>query len=186
MTESILIAIIGLAGVIIGGAISIIGNALGKSAERKNYIVKTRFDKEFEIYQELSEKTLNMVYKAVSTTRIIEKSNGEYTPDLFDDQMEMYSNSINDANYTAMKYAPFMNKKMANQFRELINECKVLFEMMKYLLVKTSPEITITNKNKTIQIDKSTALPAIKNKSQEIMKSSENILDDLRKTINKY
>ena len=62
MTDTVLVALIGVGGTLLGMfGNSIVERAKAKS-ERRLYITKVRFDHEFEIYQTLSEKHLTMAY----------------------------------------------------------------------------------------------------------------------------
>ncbi|MCM1567068.1 MAG: hypothetical protein NC238_14255 [Dehalobacter sp.] len=77
--------------------------------DKKTYISKTRFNKEFEIHQELSEKTITMVFNFAEIARTIQL-NQEDDKEAISSVWKAAVESYNEANRTTRKYAPFINE----------------------------------------------------------------------------
>lgn len=93
--------------------------------DKKNYISKARFDKEFEIYQKLSEKALDMtfanyvlfpVHDSVPPTEEEQKV-------FFNDRYTKAVQTYNDANRTIKASAPFIPENIYRLFSELRDDC---------------------------------------------------------------
>lgn len=76
MTDTVVIAIIGVIGTLLGSGLGMFGNKVLENSrarnERQLYIGRARFNREFDMYQDLCEKHLTMVYDigtAVMITR---------------------------------------------------------------------------------------------------------------------
>ena len=78
----------------------------------KEHISKTRFDKEFEIYLELSQKNLTLVYdvgEMTLTARAIAENSPEITEKEIEEIMEKTCNALNEADFSNKQYAPFID-----------------------------------------------------------------------------
>ena len=94
--------------------------------EKKLYISKTRFDKEFLIYGELSENTLTMVYDNAQ----LFPAGIDYLPFNKEDKdkvlLERFNKAVksfNLANAVLHKYAPFIPKNIFIDFEDIYKLC---------------------------------------------------------------
>ena len=85
--------------------------------DNKNYISKVRFDAEFKIYQELSEKNINLVY-CVSEAALFCMAGLNDDKELCKKLNDM-CDLLNEAEKTTRKYAPFIDKKLFEKYKEL-------------------------------------------------------------------
>jgi len=104
--------------------------AFQSESRKKEYVSKVKFDKEFEIYQELSEKNLSMVYAIGELYQFVIYIlciNSLPEKDRKVDQEPMYDpekrrkkadflhkkacSKLNRADFSNKKYAPFIKKK---------------------------------------------------------------------------
>ena len=91
--------------------------------DKKTYISKARFDKEFEIHQELSEKVFTMVFnfaELVRTIRLDQEDDKEVIEKVWQAAVESY----NGANRTTRKYAPFISESIYKSFIQLGDKCR--------------------------------------------------------------
>ena len=102
MTETVIVALISSGSALLGTIVGLIGNRVIETVRAKNerrvYISKTRFDKEFLIYQELSEKNLNSVYCAGETSLLVNCSD-EYSDIEKKDLLERFCSFLNEAEF---------------------------------------------------------------------------------------
>ena len=146
-----IIASVGGAGVIILGVVkfasSIIAERLSKKYEikmnkeleffkvgldQKTYISRARFDAEFQIYRELSEKTFTMI----SATHWLFPTGLDTVPEDHDDRLECYLKryetagiSINNAQKSIYANAAFILAHIFKQFDELLKLCVIQYNM---------------------------------------------------------
>lgn len=85
--------------------------------DRRNYISKTRFEKEFEIYQILSEKQIALVYDCGAS---VIHTRGKYQ-NISECQafFEQFSEHLNDADICLKRYAPFISQQIFEKYRTL-------------------------------------------------------------------
>ncbi len=98
--------------------------------DRKNYISKTRFDTEFQIYRELSKSFFNATKKihrlipyGVSTVPVFEN---EKDKDKY--EHEIYQDAFNDyiiARDALISNAPFIRKDIYDKYYELLEICNL-------------------------------------------------------------
>jgi uncharacterized membrane-anchored protein YhcB (DUF1043 family) len=110
--------------------------------DKKTYISQARFDKEFEIYQELSEKVLTMVFDFAELIRTI-RLNREDHKDLINNTLRTAVDSYNETNKATREYAPFMSENMYILFIQLGDKCRnqLLYYRLHYKDI-TSEKIT--------------------------------------------
>lgn len=93
--------------------------------DQKNYISKARFDKEFEIYQKLSEKVLDMTFSNYvlfpATDKVPPTEEERIT--FFNDRYTKAVQAYNEANRVIKASAPFISESMYNLFSELRDDC---------------------------------------------------------------
>lgn len=94
--------------------------------DKKSYISKTRFDKEFQIYQELCKSILDLTF----TTYNLFPTGLQYEPYDDNEKEELYRNrynkaceAFNTANMTLMSNAAFISKEIYEQFKSLRDLC---------------------------------------------------------------
>lgn len=173
--------------VLVGAAISLasflIGFAVNRQTtknDRGTHISEVRFDKEFEIYQELSEKNLTAVYDAGLTVPIVR---GMYqdTPDKISEHLEKLGMSMDDAEFSNKKFAPFINKEIFQKYKNLESMIKDLYKMFGFW---TSTFEGRFNYKGTLY-SKEEAKEYIESKQKEISALSDEILDDVRDYLQK-
>lgn len=150
---------------------------------KKEYVSKARFDAEFQMYQNLSEKNITMIYcagEAVMISRGMLENEAEI--DIF---IERFCNSINDAGITNKKYAPFISEQIYDKYLSLernTTEIFLLLKAWKQYRQKGSFNViiydsTYHNINEVIQ--------AMKNKQEVLSDDSDKMLIELRKYLSK-
>ena len=105
--------------------------------EKKNYISKVKFDKAFIIYQELSEKVMNMVYDNIKLFPLhdeIPKAEDERQK-FFIERCENAIQSYNAASRALNTNAPFILKEIYNQFNNLAIQCRQQISFHKLLVI---------------------------------------------------
>lgn len=91
------------------------------SNERKNYISQARFDVEFETYRQLSKVYFNMV-KCIS--ELIPDTMPELRTKQYKDKLHKDSyKAVIDAQDILNENAPFISKKLFNEYREILDLC---------------------------------------------------------------
>lgn len=85
--------------------------------DRKNYISKARFDKEFELYQILSEKQISLVYDC---GEVVILTRGKYR-NISDCEKDFvkFLDDYNEADICLKRYAPFISQEIFEKYREL-------------------------------------------------------------------
>ncbi len=93
--------------------------------EKKNYISKSRFDKEFTIYQELSEKVLDMTFANNVLFPIVDRvpPSEEERMKFFNERYTKAVQAYNEANRSIKANAPFISEDIYNLFSELRDDC---------------------------------------------------------------
>ena len=159
--------------------------AFQSELRKKEYISKVRFDKEFDIYQELSVKNLTMVYVMGEIARAA-KSIFYNSSDFSDEEIEEIKNracnNLNDADFSNKKFAPFIDKDIYEQYHRLTKLGNKLFRLF----------IHFTGDNRVFEIGGSLVLFDVKYHSkeellndiisnqQELSNLSDRILDEIR------
>lgn len=103
-----------------------------KQLEKKNYISKVKFDSEFAIYREISEATMDMVFKNGVLINFI-----EILPEDIDEKKKLFhkrsfeaTDAYNEANRCLIRNAPFIPEKIFKQFSSLRDKC--LLQLIDY------------------------------------------------------
>ena len=175
MDSNIISTLIGSGITLISILCTIAAIRLTAKNDRGTHISKTRFDKEFEIYQELSEKNLNAVYDAGAIVPIV-RGLFDDEPEKIDEHIEHMCSTMNDAEFTNKKFAPFINKEIFQSYKNLGIMIKDIFTMFKFWNHK--PDLPLSYKGKIY--NNSDAKKYIITKQKEISNLSDKILDDLR------
>lgn len=176
--------------------------------DKKNYVSKVRFDKEFEIYQELSERRLELVFILSDFNQYIDMYIGrredfanhvkrqELTEKtFFKNEISKLIDSYNKNNFSTRKFAPFIDEKMYNDISTLnktcfeqINNClKILsfFENMDYssLVFKNNvpkDEVEEFFRSFDFKEEIEETFNNIQEKQNEISNMSDNLTKDMR------
>ena len=139
--------------------------------EKINYVSKIRFEKEFSIYQELSEKFITMV---IDTSQLFpcgiyyESENEKEREKNYEKLYKNIEQSYNETAKIINKYAIFIPEKWHKKFNEIRSEC--------YLQARMFYELHFT-KNLTPESDKIIDCYA---KTNKINKSVKELVKDLR------
>ncbi len=151
---------------------------------KKEYISKTRFDTEFKIYQELSEKHISAVYNAGEAVLV---ARGMYGSDMnrYDEFTNRVCNSLNDAEISLKKYAPFISQEIYEKYKELGKKITDIFRLS--LAMHDSRLLGKTDMNFQyggINYNLSTAKQEIEKIQKDITVRSDDIIMVVRKYLN--
>lgn len=97
--------------------------------ERKTYVSQVRFDKEFSIYTDLSEKTISAVF---STANIVVLFHNGLSPADFEEQKKEIIEKFNAANKTLNQYAPFIDEELYEQYSKIYSKFISLLNLYTY------------------------------------------------------
>lgn len=140
METEIIVGLFTLAGTLLGYLSNYSIERLKAKKEQNNYISKVQFDKEFTIYQELTEKNLNMVF---NINELLVKLRNGYNPNndkkTYDKAIDAYDN----ANFSVRKYAAFVPEDICNCFIELGQMCRHIL----HCVDKEVIELSFGNRN---------------------------------------
>ncbi len=184
MPIEVLTALLALLGVLIGFLVEVLKERISVRGDTKNHISKARFDKEFEIYQELSEKNLSMVYGVgditVCSKMLLDTNFDEQTlKDIdFESKVTDLCTRCNDADFSNKKYAPFINKDIYENFKSLHKKCDEVFYFAKFITQNRTG--TALYRHKENIYNKNESVEEIIKIQKEISTLTENILNALR------
>ena len=100
--------------------------------DQKNYISKTRFDTEFTMHQELSEKHISVVYDAGETVLLVRMATeSKIEPNEMSAHIEKFCQDINNAEITTKRYAPFISSEMYEKYIEIDKKSAHIFDLLK-------------------------------------------------------
>ena len=148
--------------------------------DRKNYISKTRFDKEFETYQVLSEKQISLVYDCGESVIRARGNyeNGEECEGFF----EQFSVHLNDADIWLKRYAPFISKQIFEKYRTLDRKAT---QLLKLSFVRFQARNMVGNFNfNGQQYTRESSLKVIETMQKEISILSDDIIEYVREYLN--
>lgn len=97
--------------------------------DRKNYVSQVRFDKEFSVYTDLSEKGISAVF---STADIIHLLNSSRSPADFEEQKKDIVDKYNIANRALQQYAPFMNETLYALYKDMFCKFRIFLNFYTY------------------------------------------------------
>ena len=151
-----------------------------KSAlENKNYISNVRFDREFEMYQELSEKNITLVY-GIGEAVLITRGIYEDDPYRVDKHVEKLYISLNNAELTTKKYAAFIDEELFNKFHELQEQAAYICKLFNFWHMNTDGVLNLKEEKYT----RETAKEAIETKQKVLSNLSDAIIKDMRNYLN--
>ena len=96
---------------------------------RKNYVSQVRFDKEFSVYTDMSEKAISAVF---STAKIIDLLNSDKSPSSFETQKKDIVDKYNVANKALQQYASFMDEGIYDLYKDMFCKFRMLFNFYTY------------------------------------------------------
>lgn len=140
METEIIVGLFTLAGTLVGYLSNFSIERLKAQKEHNNYISKVQFDKEFIIYQELTEKNLDMVF---NINELLAKLGSGYDSANDKDTYNKAINAYNSANFSVRKYAAFVPEEIYNCFIELGEICRHIL----YLVYSEEVEVFWGNSN---------------------------------------
>lgn len=145
---------------------------------KKEYVSKTRFEAEYRMYQELSEKNISMVYCAGEASIIVKGA--PYSESEINEFIERYCNCLNDAVFTNTRYAPFIDKGTYEKYRALENEVSEIFRLVKaWKQYRSGEDFGITIAGSTYH-SQSEVAQAIIEKQRQASNDSDALIGDLR------
>ncbi len=146
--------------------------------EKNKYISKVRFDKEFQMYQDLSEKNLSMVYCVGETVAVVR---GMFdTKEELANHLEKYCNCLNEAEFTTKKYASFIDEKLFDKYQNLQKQAITIFKLYKFWLANNDVILRIGEEKFTLKMVKG----EIENKQKALSDLSDSIIKDVRLYLN--
>lgn len=180
MDTAIYVGLFSLFGMLMGFLVEFSIERLRVKLEKKTHVSKTRFDKEFEIYQELSEKGLSLVY---SVGEIVLSVNGfENTPKKLEENKNNTCNYLNEMEFSCKKYAPFISKDVYEKYKKLVELTTQIFRLYVYW---TDNDDNLRIKIHGVQYNgKEEMKDSIISLQKELSSISDEILDYVREYLN--
>ena len=135
MDTSLLIALVGVGGTVLGSVIGLTGSIVLEKIrlknERKSYVIKSMFDKEFAIYQDLNGKfgTLISSYREFC---VIWEFGITKDKEMINKQEKFYKNinafldAYADAELELSKCSPFIQSNIENKYQNIIDICRYI------------------------------------------------------------
>lgn len=164
MTDVVLVAIIGVAGTLIGSLSGLISAKIADSSRVKNdnrlYISKTQYDLEFGIYRELSKKAFSLIVdlSIIYTNSHFRTNDEKKNPAEEIRHFKNVTNDICDVQDILHENAPFIPESIYDKYDELYSLAKeqfwVYLDDMKKCLENNLPlPITDESKERVERID---------------------------------
>jgi len=150
---------------------------------KKEYVSKTRFDAEFRMYQELSEKNITMVYNAGQSVLIARGAS--FTDAEIDQIIENICNSINDAEMTNKRYAPFISQEIYNQYLILEKTSSEILSLLKVWKMYNRGDVFNFRTHGNTYHNQQEVNRAIEIKQKYLSDRSNDLLDILREYLRK-
>lgn len=96
---------------------------------KKEYVSKSRFDAEFRMYQELSEKTISAVYCTGEAVMVVRGA--PYTENEIGNFIERFCETLNDASRANRRYASFITAEMYDKYFSIEQKAGEIFDLLK-------------------------------------------------------
>lgn len=148
--------------------------------ERKNYISKAKFDKEFEIYQVLSEKQISLVYDCGESVILMR---GKYEDtDECERFFEQFNIHLNDADVYLKRYAPFISQQIFEKYRTLDRKATKLLKLsiVRFQCREMKGNFKINDEEYSLESSKK----YIETMQKEISNLSDDIIEYIRRYLN--
>lgn len=135
MPTEVYTALLALLGVLIGYLADVLKTRIIVKGDTKNHISKARFDKEFEIYQELFEKNLKLVFDTRYIIKIMQNNKANNRDEIIDvkNYLTKLLDSLNEACFSTRKYAPFIEDSIYINFENITSISGYIYELTKLL-----------------------------------------------------
>lgn len=145
--------------------------------ERKNYISKIRFDKEFEIYQIVSEQQISLVYDVGEAVKV---ARGMYNDeqDEYEAFMKKFCADLNRADIGLKQYASFISKDIYEKYKQLDSLSKDIFKLSLFIYQNQDGSSIFRYHN--MIYNRMTAKEFIEKTQKEISDLSDEIIDFVR------
>ena len=145
---------------------------------KKEYVSRTRFDAEFSIYNELSEKNISMVFAVNDATKIVQGE--QYSDEEIDLKLSQLQNIIDDSKLTNIRYAPFINEQTFREFCSLQEKSQEILILIKMWIMNKRGEHYIVINGSEKYHEQPEVQYAIIDKQKELKGNSEKLLNKLR------
>ena len=146
--------------------------------DSKRYISQVRFDKEFEMYQDLSEKNLKMVYDIGQAVKIV-RGLYQNNDDIINHDQHLVD-SLNDAEFTTKRYAAFIDERLYSKYHELQKKAQIVFKLFDFWCMNENAIFVFRNERYT----RESAKAAIEKMQIEVSDLSDSIIKDIRVYLN--
>lgn len=181
MSETVIVALIGIAGTLLSPIVSSINERCKAKNERKLHAQRISFEYEFDLYRILAEKHLTMVYDA-GTAVMLSRGCKYPNVDSNKDFVTVFAQHIDDADIENKRSAPCISKEIFEDYKKL---GKLSFEALSFfdLLCKFEENRTprlIYNGKSYSEVEAQSKLSILQ---KDISALSDNILDKIRNHI---
>lgn len=145
---------------------------------KKEYISKTRFEAEFSMYKDLSEKNISMVY-CVGEATVITRG-ALYSNEEIDEVIQRLCDQINEAELANKGYAPFIQESFFDKYCELGRQATKAFRLFKAWKQYKNGEKFAVIIGENMYSDQEEVIEAIEATQKELSANSDKLLKDLR------
>ena len=186
MSDTVIVALLGLIGTLVGSIIGLFGGSVIESKrvknERKLHAQRVQFDYEFNLYQILAEKHLTMVYD-IGAAVVISRGGKYPNIDTNKDFISLAAQHIDEADVQNKRSAPFISKDIFEAYKEL---GKLSFKALSIfdLYCKFEETRMPTQNYQGRQYTKIDAQRELESLQKEVSALSDNVLDKVRDYIN--
>lgn len=147
---------------------------------KREYVSKVRFDKEFELYQELSETQTTLVYD-VGESVLFVRGMYEDNPKEARNFMDRFTADINKADISLKKYGCFIAKEIYEQYRTLDEIGQDVYKLSLFLFHATYTYEGVSSFTyKGQRYDTATAKREIECLQEKVSNLSDKIIDQIR------
>lgn len=144
--------------------------------KKKYYISKVRFDNEFAIYKELSDKQITLVFTAGEAVQVVR---GMFNSDKneWKNFIDKFTVQINDADIVLKTNAPFISKEIFDKYRELDYKITDIYRLVLFVN-KCENEVNYEARfeYKGKEYDCSSAIRRIEQIQKEVSNQSDEII----------
>ena len=151
---------------------------LSATTEKKVYVSKAKFDREFAMYQELSSKALSLVYKIGEIVLRVKLNDKEKT---YEQLLQEVTDLDNDAEFCNKKFGAFISEELFEKYKDLYKECHEFERMFGVWSVNLQTPMMIVN---GVYMTGEELKAAFIEKQKVISNKSDQLLKDLRQYIN--
>lgn len=147
--------------------------------ERKNYISKVKFDREFELYQTISRNQMEVILDCKTAAIMVDKTDfNDYIKQR--EFLKSFWTHIQQAETDLNCNAPFISKSIFEYYQKIDTMAKRLYEIMSFLSDMKSAVLIINSD--TGKYDDATT----KEKVKEIQRDISNLLDEVHQAVREH